>query len=69
MVRIARWGLINTLFHASWKDENERPRGEKGTKASGRGDRIIDKAEVVDRYIGAQRDSISIRYEHQLPTP
>ncbi|MCC7420835.1 MAG: hypothetical protein IT428_11160 [Planctomycetaceae bacterium] len=62
-------GVINTLFHASWEDDTKRPADEKGTKASGRGDRIIDKAEVVDRYIGAQRDSISIRYERQLPTP
>jgi hypothetical protein len=60
-------GVINALFFASWEDEKNPPPGESGNKATGRGDRIDDKVKVVTRFIGKLRDSISVRYERELP--
>lgn len=60
-------GVINALFFASWEDEKNPPPGESGSKATGRGDRIDDKIKIVTRYIGKLRDSISVRYERELP--
>lgn len=63
-----RIGIINALFHAAWEDENRPPPGEQaGSKNAGRGDRIKDQATVVQRFIGKLRDSISVRYERELP--
>jgi hypothetical protein len=64
----ARVGVVTALFSAAWENEADQPKDEgQGSKSAGRGDRIKDTATVVQRFIGKIRDSISVRYERELP--
>lgn len=56
-------GMISASFAACWENENDRPRSEGRTRATGFGNEIIDQKTLIKRHVGQVRDVISIRYE------
>ncbi len=56
-------GMISASFAACWENENDRPRSEGRTRATGFGNEILDQKTLVKRQVGQVRDVISIRYE------
>jgi hypothetical protein len=64
----AKIGVITALFSAAWESPEQMPEDEgKNSKGTGRGSRIKDETTVVQRFVGKVRDSISVRYERELP--
>lgn len=59
-------GTITAAFHASWNPSDAPPSDEVGAKsadtATGRGRRIDQKYEIVERVVGKQRAIVTVRY-------
>jgi hypothetical protein len=56
-------GLITATFAACWEHEQDRPRSEGRTRATGFGNELLDPKTLVKRHVGQVRDVITLRYQ------
>ncbi len=56
-------GLISASFAACWENEEDRPRSEGRTRATGFGNEVVDPKTLVKRQVGQVRDVVTIRYQ------
>jgi hypothetical protein len=56
-------GLITATFAACWENDEDRPRSEGRTRATGFGNEVVDPKTLVARQVGQVRDVVTIRYQ------
>lgn len=61
-------GLITATFAACWENDQDRPRSEGRTRATGFGNEVVDPKTLVTRQVGQVREVVTVRYQRSDDT-
>lgn len=60
-------GTITAIYSAAWNNDDDKPADEASSRGTGFGNQIENKIQQVTKFIGATRETVTLRYVRPLP--